>query len=139
MPGSNISLIVSQQRAFFQALHSNNAMCLQFQQTPHSLPFRMVESMSIDTHLSKAGSRFTQGRLLACLLCAALLTGCAHRYDMTLTNGARITNVTKPFFDRNEGAFYYKDVAGKIHHVSSGRVVEIKPHSRKDTTPGSVQ
>jgi hypothetical protein len=58
---------------------------------------------------------------------------------MTLTNGQRITNVSKPYYNRDDGAFYYKDVTGKIHHVSKGRVVEIDPHSSKDTTPGTVQ
>ena len=59
-------------------------------------------------------------------------------YDMTLTNGMRITNVTKPVLDRGEGAFYYKNVAGTVRHISAGRVVEIKPHSGKNTTPGTL-
>lgn len=58
---------------------------------------------------------------------------------MTLANGVRITNVTKPVFDREAGAFYYRDVTGKVHHVSSGRVLTIEPHSRKNTTAGSIQ
>ena len=102
--------------------------------------------MSIEKYSSKEDSGFGRGshfvrlaKLLPWVFSAALLTGCAHRYDMTLTNGARITNVTKPVFDREQGAFYYKDVAGKVHHVSSGKVVEIKPHSRKGTTPGTMQ
>lgn len=102
--------------------------------------------MSIEKHSSKGDSRFNRGghgptvaKLLPWIFSAALLTGCAHRYDMMLTNGARITNVSKPIFSKEEGAFYYKDVTGKIHHVSSGHVVEIKPHSGKNTTPGTVQ
>jgi Bacterial protein of unknown function (DUF903) len=102
--------------------------------------------MNIDKHSSKAHSRFDRVRqggrltkLLPSVFCAALLAGCAHRYDMTLTNGARITNVSKPEFHRDEGAFYYKDVTGKVHHVNSGHVVEITPHSGKNTTPGTVQ
>jgi len=97
-------------------------------------------------HSSKADSRFDRdlhGRALARLLpwvfCAALLTGCAHRYDMTLTNGYRITNVSKPEFHKDEGAFYYKDVTGKVHHVNSGHVVAIDPHSSKNTKAGTVQ
>jgi len=78
-------------------------------------------------------------RLAPWLLSAALLAGCARHYDMTLSNGTRITNVTKPVLSREAGAFYYKDVAGKVHHVSSGRVLEIKPHSEKNTTPGTLQ
>jgi hypothetical protein len=78
-------------------------------------------------------------KLLPCLFSAALLAGCARHYDMILTNGTRITNVTKPKLYRDAGAFYYKDVAGNIHHVSAGRVVEIKPHSEKNTTAGTLQ
>jgi hypothetical protein len=96
-------------------------------------------------NLSKANSRFAQGfhprklaKLLPCLFAAALLAGCAHRYDITLTNGERVTNVTKPILNRDRGAFYYQDVAGQEHHVFVGRVVEIAPHSNKNTTPGTL-
>jgi hypothetical protein len=102
--------------------------------------------MSTEKRLSKADGRFNQRRLcfpsaklLPWLFSAVLLAGCAHRYDMTLTNGTRVTNITKPILYRDEGAFYYKDVAGKVHHVSAGHVVEIKPHSSKNTTPGTIQ
>jgi hypothetical protein len=102
--------------------------------------------MNIERHSSKADlclhwgfAGFRLAALLPMLLCAALLTGCAHRYDMILTNGARITNVSKPEFHRDEGAYYYKDVTGKVRHINSGHVVEIKPHSGKNTTPGTVQ
>jgi hypothetical protein len=102
--------------------------------------------MSIEQHLSKVDGRFTQRRsgfrlakLLPWAFCAALLAGCAHRYDMTLTNGTRITNVSKPEFHKDEGAFYYKDVTGKVHHVNSGHVVAIDPHSSKNTKAGTVQ
>jgi hypothetical protein len=67
--------------------------------------------------------------LLAVL--AALLSGCAHRYDMTLTNGIRITNVSRPLLDRDQGIYTYKDVTGQSREVSAGRVVEIEPHSNK--------
>jgi Bacterial protein of unknown function (DUF903) len=102
--------------------------------------------MSIEKHLSKADGGFTRGRpglqfakLLPWVFSVALMAGCARSYDMTLTNGTRITNVSKPEFHKDEGAFYYKDVTGKVHHVNSGRVVEIRPHSSKNTTPGTVQ
>ncbi len=78
-------------------------------------------------------------RFLPWLFSAALLAGCAHRYDMTLTNGQRVTNVTKPVLKRDVGAYFYKDVAGNVHHVSAGRVVEIAPHSSKNITPGTFQ
>jgi hypothetical protein len=76
--------------------------------------------------------------LLPALLSLALLAGCAHRYDVVLTNGQRITNVTKPVLDKQNGVFTYKDVAGHPHHVSAGRVVDIGPHSSKNTTPGTL-
>jgi hypothetical protein len=102
--------------------------------------------MSIERNLSKANAGFVQGfrhckraRLLPLFFCAALLTGCARRYDITLVNGERVSNVTKPILDRDRGAFFYKDVAGQEHHVFAGKVVEIWPHSDKNIRPGTVQ
>jgi len=102
--------------------------------------------MSIEKNSSKANSCFAQGfyyrklaRILPCLFSAALLAGCAHRYDIILTNGDRVTNVTKPVLHRDDGVFVYKDVAGQEHHVNAGRVVDIGPHSSKNTTPGTLQ
>ena len=102
--------------------------------------------MSIELYSSRANSHFAQGlrpcklaKLLPWFFSAALLAGCAHRYDITLTNGERVTNVTKPILHRDDGVFIYKDVTGKEHHVNAGRVVEIGPHSRKNTTPGTLQ
>jgi hypothetical protein len=71
-------------------------------------------------------------QIAAIILGACLLTGCAHRYDMMLTDSARITNVSKPILDRDNGVYLYKDVAGNQRYISSGRVIEIKPHSRHD-------
>ena len=102
--------------------------------------------MNMAKHSSKADSRCGTGfhnpilaKFLPWVFCASLLTGCAHRYDMTLTNGYRVTNVSKPEFHKEEGAFYYKDVTGKVHHVNSGKVVAIDPHSTKNIKPGTVQ
>jgi hypothetical protein len=64
------------------------------------------------------------------LVMALLLAGCAQHYDMTLTNGVRVTNVTKPILNEDSGSYTYKDVAGNVRHVSQSRVLEIKPHSR---------
>jgi hypothetical protein len=69
------------------------------------------------------------------LLAAVLLSGCAHRYDIILTNGGKVTNVTKPVLDRGIGVFTYKDVAGNEHEISAGRVVDIGPHSKKNDPP----
>jgi hypothetical protein len=102
--------------------------------------------MNIEKDSSKATARFAQGarspklaKLLPCLFAIALLSGCAHHYDMTLTNGLKVTNVTKPILNRDTGVFTYKDVAGHEHKVSAGRVVEIGPHSNKSTVPGGMQ
>jgi len=73
--------------------------------------------------------------LLLPLLAAVLLSGCAHRYDIMLTNGGRVTNVTKPVLDRETGVFTYNDVAGNEHKISAGRVVDIGPHSKKNEPP----
>ena len=92
----------------------------------------------------KAATWFGQGlhspnwtKLLPWLVSCALLTGCAHHYDIILTNGNRVTNVTKPVLDRSRGVFVYKDVAGNEHAVSAGRVVDIGPHSRKNEVPNA--
>jgi len=78
-------------------------------------------------------------RLLPWLFSAALLSGCAHRYDILLTNGTRVTNVTKPVINRSAGVFTYKDVAGNEHKVNAGRVVDIGPHSEKNDLPEPVR
>jgi hypothetical protein len=100
--------------------------------------------MSIDKFVSKeefASARgwrgFRAAKILPCCVSAALLAGCARHYDIAMTNGERVTNVTKPILDRESGVFAYKDVAGHVHHLSAGRVVEIDPHSSRNTTPGT--
>jgi hypothetical protein len=65
------------------------------------------------------------------LVATLLLAGCAQHYDMTLTNGVRVTNVTKPVLNEGGGYYSYKDVSGQVRHVSQARVLEIRPHSRK--------
>jgi hypothetical protein len=102
--------------------------------------------MSIEKYSSKAGLHLARGfrgsslaKVLPWVFSAAFLAGCARHYDMTLTNGTRITNVTKPKLYKDAGAYYYKDVDGKVHHISAGRVVDIQPHSKKNTIPGTSQ
>jgi len=73
-------------------------------------------------------------QLFFAVLAACLLSGCAH-YDLMLTNGMRITNVTKPKLDKFNDVYVYKDVAGNQRYVSAGRVIEIAPHSSKDEGP----
>jgi hypothetical protein len=74
-------------------------------------------------------------KVLPLLVAALALAGCAEHYDMTLTNGVRVTNVTKPVLNTDTETFYYKDVAGNEHHVGQARVLEIKPHSHRTDVP----
>jgi hypothetical protein len=69
-------------------------------------------------------------RVPSILVATLLLAGCAQHYDMVLTNGVRVTNVTKPTLNEDSGYYTYKDVVGQVRHVSQARVLEIKPHSR---------
>jgi hypothetical protein len=78
-------------------------------------------------------------KVLPLLVTALLMAGCARHYDLMLTNGVRVTNVTKPVLDSEAGSYTYKDVAGNMHHVSQSRVLEIKPHSRSDVPPGPAR
>jgi len=73
------------------------------------------------------------------LLGAVLLSGCAHHYDMVLTNGMRVTRVSKPKFDQESGQYTYTDVAGNKRSISAGRVVQIEPHSNNSKTSGMRQ
>ena len=73
-------------------------------------------------------------RFLFILAGASLLAGCA-RYDMVLTNGGRISNVSRPKLDRANEVYLYKDVTGSQRLISAGRVVEIAPHSSKNDGP----
>jgi hypothetical protein len=78
-------------------------------------------------------------KIFAGLLVVVCLTGCAHRYDITLVNGMRITRVTKPKLDKETGAYIYKNIKGEKKSINAGQVVEIAPHSGRTVPPGSVQ
>jgi len=75
-------------------------------------------------------------RLLPWLACVALLTGCARHYDILMTDGTRVTNVTRPVKNKETGMLLYKDVAGHEHQKNAAHVVEIVPHSDKNNPPG---
>jgi hypothetical protein len=72
-----------------------------------------------------------QGTMPA-LAAIILLSGCAHRYDVTLTNNMRLTNVSKPILDRSAGVYVYKDVNGQERRIMASRVVEIDAHSHRN-------
>jgi hypothetical protein len=65
------------------------------------------------------------------LLGAVLLTGCLHRYDITLTNGMKMTRVSKPKLNKETGLYTFKDIRGQKKTIAGARVVEIAPHSEK--------
>jgi hypothetical protein len=67
--------------------------------------------------------------LFPSLAAVLLLAGCAHHYDLTLTNGIRVTNVSKPILDKNAGTYTYKDASGQERQIPASRVVEIDAHS----------
>jgi hypothetical protein len=66
------------------------------------------------------------------LLGTLLLSGCAHHYDMVLTNGMRVTRVSKPVLDRESGVYTFTDAGGNKRKISASRVEEIEPHSNKN-------
>ena len=70
----------------------------------------------------------TPNKIAGCLLLVLIaLTGCSHRYVMTLNNGTRITTVNKP---RLKGStYYFKDATGRTNSEPAGRVREIAPAS----------
>ena len=70
--------------------------------------------------MNKTALIFLTGGLL-------LLTGCAQRYVMTLSNGQRIWSKGKPHLV--EGFFVYKDGSGHDAKVQAYYVREVAPQS----------
>jgi hypothetical protein len=56
-----------------------------------------------------------------------LATGCARRYQITLTNGNTITTQNKPKLNPETGAYLFKDAGGKPSALPRFRVKEIEP------------
>jgi len=67
-------------------------------------------------------------KILILVAASLLLVGCRTRYDIALSNGSRITGVSKPVLDKSTGEYHFKDVKGKDHVIKSMRVIEIAPH-----------
>jgi hypothetical protein len=66
--------------------------------------------------------------VLLLLLCAVFLSGCMHRYDLTMVNGMKVTRISKPKLDRQSGLYSYKNIKGEKRVISASQVVEIAPH-----------
>lgn len=71
----------------------------------------------------------------ALLLVTILLTGCAHRYVITLNNGSRITTMGKPRLEN--GSYVFKDAKGQPASVFAGSVREIAPTSMSKKSENS--
>jgi hypothetical protein len=66
-------------------------------------------------------------RIFALLLAAATLCGCV-RYDMTLTNGQRVSNIRKPARSKDGTTYTFVSADGKTFTVPARRVISIAPH-----------
>jgi len=73
------------------------------------------------------------------LVSLAILTGCSSGYDITLSNGNRITGVSKPRLNKETSMYEFKDAAGHPQSVHSMRVRQIGPHGDSDLDPGSFK
>ena len=71
--------------------------------------------------------------VLALFIVAIALTGCHTGYDITTTNGMKITGVSKPRLDPQTSFYYYKDAAGQVNYIPSARVSVIEPTGSGET------
>ena len=64
---------------------------------------------------------------LALVVCGLLAgtSGCARRYNVTLTNGTVVTAYGKPKYDKATGAYQFKDAKGNEVYMPGFRVKEI--------------
>jgi len=91
---------------------------------------RNKDSMSTIERISAAGAvrRVLSARTwFSLLLAASVFCGCV-RYDMTLTNGAKVTNVPKPVRSKDGSYYTIKMNNGQTYIIPAGRVVNIAPH-----------
>jgi hypothetical protein len=74
--------------------------------------------------------------LLPALVGLLLLTGCAHGYVLTMSNGSRVRTASKPRLVN--GFYYFKDANGRdARPIFSGNVTEVSPASMaaKESAP----
>lgn len=67
-------------------------------------------------------------KLFLLLLVVLVLTGCRSTYDVILTNGKKIQNVSKPVLDESTGQFRFALPSGKQINMPQTRVRLIEPH-----------
>ena len=68
------------------------------------------------------------------LFFTVVLVGCKSSYDITLSNGRKVTGVSKPVFDERLGLYRFKMADGKEARLSSSRVRLIEPHGESSET-----
>jgi hypothetical protein len=76
-------------------------------------------------------------KTLVLLLMITALVGCRTRYDITLSNGSKISGVSKPQLDRNSGYYVFTEASGKTNFIPSMRVSLIEPQrfSEEESSP----
>jgi hypothetical protein len=65
---------------------------------------------------------------LLCLIGGIALnaTGCRTRYDVSMVNGGKFTNVSKPILNKATGYYQFKDRQGNLHQIATGRITGIE-------------
>ena len=87
--------------------------------------------------MPKANSTVMKALYLAVACGTLFLSGCAHSYVVTLTNGSRMTAASKPKL--KNGVYYFKDAKGRETSVSQGRIREIAPSSMANDEKGQFK
>jgi len=85
----------------------------------------IIERISAPRHVRRALHPPT---LFALLLAAAVLCGCARRYDITLVNSQTVTNVRIPNLNKQSPYFTYITAGGHTFTIPASRVSYISPH-----------
>ncbi|MEO5804205.1 MAG: YgdI/YgdR family lipoprotein [Verrucomicrobiota bacterium] len=62
------------------------------------------------------------------LLTAFTLVGCKTSYDVTLSDGKKITGVSKPVLDKTKDQYQFKMADGREVKIYAGRIRTIAPH-----------